>query len=252
MAGNYQSAPRPMTILEERKLNLTAAPVQKGGKPPSFKIGVYRNNPQFTVFPNCENGSGVARISAGMNLDTFMDVMNVILYLAEPNTPPETFSISNNQPIKKEERTDPNVRQKTVSETMVGKDDDGQMWISVVDRVNSGAPKVKFYFKQDYYHNIRSKGDTADKGFLSRLEAKSFAERSKELVLMVLAAAGQDARNAAPAGGGNGGGNKGSWGGNSNGGGNNSYQKKPNYSNNGGGGAGADFSDGDFTDDDFL
>lgn len=250
MAGNYQSAPRATTILDERKLNLTAPPVQKGAKPPSFKIGVYRNNPQFTVFPNCENGSGVARISAGMNLDTFMSAMNLIIYLSDSNTPPETFSISNNQPIKKEERTDPNIRQKTVSETMIGKDEDGQVWISVVDRVNSGAPKVKFYFNTDYYHKIRSKGETADKGFISRMEARGFAERSKALVLNLLAAAGQDPQNAAAASGGN----KGGWSGNNNGGGNNNYQqKKPAYSNGGasGGASSAGFDDGDFTDDDF-
>lgn len=253
MAGNYgNSAPRQTTILDERKLNLTAAPLQKGGKPPSFKIGVYRNNPQFTVFPNCENGSGIARISAGMNLDTFMDVMNLIIWLADENTPPETFSIANNQPIKKEERTDPNVRQKTVSETMVGKDDDGKVWISVIDRVNSGAPKAKFYFKPDYYHSVRSKGDTANDGFISRLEAKSFAERSKVLMLAVLNAAGLNEQNAAAAGG-NGGGNKGNWSGNKGGGNGGGYSGKPNYSNNSssssGAGSSGGFDDGDFADD---
>lgn len=255
MAGNYgNSAPRPTTILDERKLNLTAAPVQKGAKPPSMKVGIYRNNPQFTVFPNCDNGSGINRISAGMNLDTFITAMNAMIWLAQDNTAPDTLSIGNNQPIKKEERTDPNVRQKTVSETLIGKDEDGQMWISVVDRVNANAPKVKFYFKPDYYHSFRSKNDNLDKGKISRLHAISWAERSIALILALMAQAGVDPQNAAggnggqkPAYGNNGGGNKGGYGGGNGGG----YQGKPAYNNNGkSGGAGSDngFDDGDFTD----
>jgi hypothetical protein len=247
MAGQYQSAPRATTILDERKLNLTAAPVQKGAKPPSLKVGIYRNNPQFTVFPNCDNGSGVSRISAGMNLDTFGVVMKLIQHLALDTTPPETFSIANMQPIKKEDRTDPNVRQKTVSETMVGKDEDGQVWISVIDRVTSNAPKVKFYFKPDYYHSFRAKSGDLDKGMISRFHANLFAERSMALVYAVMAGAGQDPQNA---GGGQQGGNKGGWSGNNNGGGN-SYQKKPAYNNSSSGASagGSDFDDGDFADD---
>ena len=143
MAGNYgNSAPRATTILDERKLNLTAAPLQKGAKPPAMKVGIFRNNPQFTVFPNCDNGSGVSLISAGMNFHTFIQAMDLVIYLAQPSTPVDTFRITNNQPIKKEDRTDPNVRQKTVSETLIGKDEDGRMWICVLDRVNNNAPKA--------------------------------------------------------------------------------------------------------------
>lgn len=246
MAGNYgNAAPRPTTILDERKLNLTAAPVQKGAKPPSMKLGVYRNNPQFTVFPNCDNGSGVNRISAGMNFHTFYQAMNLIIHLAQDNTPADIYSIANNQPIKKEERTDPNVRQKTVSETLIGKDEDGRMWISVVDRVNANAPKVKFYFQPDYYHSFRAKHGELDKGTISRNCAIAWAESSKVLVCNILAQAGVDPQNAAA---GNGGGNKGGYQ-NNNGGGN--YQKKPAYNSNGGSGGGASsegFDDGDFSD----
>lgn len=150
MSGNnYQSAPRPVSILDERKLNLTARPLEKGAQPPTLKVGIYRNNPNITVFTNVNNGSGVTSIRAGMDAITFSTIIEIIRYLARDDTPPNQAEIENKKPIPKEQRTDPSVKLSVASKTKIGKDDDGRIWIAILDPNVQNAPRIQFYFEPE-------------------------------------------------------------------------------------------------------
>ena len=52
------TTPKIKTIFDDQKLKLTAKPIEQGARPPTFQVSTYRNNPQFTVYTNHDNGSG--------------------------------------------------------------------------------------------------------------------------------------------------------------------------------------------------
>lgn len=262
MSQQFRRAPmpKPKMIFDERKLNLTAPPIQKGGRPASLAINLYRNNVQLTVFPNADNGSGVNIISGGSDLHTFRVICQAIRFLADPNTPPDQFEIDNNVEIPKEERTDPKVRMRVKTRTRVGKNDDGILYIAVIDN-NQNAPKVQFKFGLSYWHKIRRRSGDMDQAQLSAWCAIEWANMAVALVENTLANAAMGLGENHPpkdsGGGGNGGGyggNKGNYGGGNKGG----------YGGNGGGYGGGnsgggynkpkaqsnemEFDDGDFGD----
>ena len=218
------------TIFDDQKLKMTAKPIEQGARPPTFQLGTYRNNPQFTVYTNHDNGSGVTWMSAGMDMSTFNFVIELIRQLATNGPNGEVYEIENKRDIPKEKRTDPKVTKQVASKTLVGRDDDGKIWISVQDPNKPNAPKIRFYFGLNYYHSIRSK-QSIDAGRISQIQATAWCDQSQLLManlVMDNPNAAIDAANAQAGwqnkSGGNGGGNRGGNGGggynNNNGGGN--------------------------------
>lgn len=252
MSQQFRKAPmpKPKMIFDERKLNLTAAPIQKGGKPANLAAGIYRNNVQLTVYPNADNGSGVNMISGGMDLHTLRMLARAARFLADDNTPPDYFEMDNNVEIPREERSDPKNKMRVKSRTRVGKTDDGYMYIAVIDS-NQNAPKIQFRFGLSYYHQLRrkSEGENMDRATLSRWGALEWFDMIVSLAETTLAVGGmglgerhapKEQNNNNGYGNKTGGGN-GGWGGqNNNGGG----AKKPTSS-----GYDDGFDDGDFDDD---
>lgn len=229
------------TIFDDQKLKMTAKPIEQGARPPTFQLGTYRNNPQFTVYTNHDNGSGVTWMSAGMDMSTFNFVIELIRQLATNGPNGEVYEIENKRDIPKEKRSDPKVTKQVASKTLVGRDDDGKIWISVQDPNKPNAPKIRFYFGLNYYHSIRSK-QSIDAGRISQIQAIAWCDQSQLLManlVMDNPNAAIDAANAQAGwqnkGGGNGGG--GNRGGNGGGGYNNN--------NNGGGNKGGGATSGD-------
>lgn len=252
------TTPKVKTIFDDQKLKLTAKPIEAGARPPTFQLSTYMNNPQFTVYTNHDNGSGVTWISAGMDVTTFGTAIQILQHLADPNTAPDTYCIENKRDIPKDKRTDPKVTKQVVSKTMIGKDDDGKIWISVQDQNKPNAPKIRFYFMPNYYHNITSKNGLAPAD-LSRLTVRAWTAQMSDFMVQLLMnnpnAKIDQENNMAKFGGGKsygGGGNK-SYG--NNGGGNKSYGggQKSYGNNNGGGNGGGQSADGfggdEFSDD---
>lgn len=183
---------RPKTILDEYKLRMSAKPLAQGAKPPSLIVNIYRNNPQLTVFTGHDNGSGITMISAGMDARTWYTVCELVNYYADSNTPAGKTKIENKAPIPAAQRTDPKVKLKVTSETWIGKDEDGKVWISIVHGENQQAPKIQFYFGVDYYHSIKTReGD----GFVSQISARAWVRLFSDLVSMVMHSNGVDPQN---------------------------------------------------------
>lgn len=236
------------TIFDDQKLKMTAKPIEQGARPPTFQLGTYRNNPQFTVYTNHDNGSGVTWMSAGMDMSTFNFVIELIRQLATNGPNGEVYEIENKRDIPKEKRTDPKVTKQVASKTLVGRDDDGKIWISVQDPNKPNAPKIRFYFGLNYYHSIRSK-QSIDAGRISQIQATAWCDQSQLLManlVMDNPNAAIDAANAQAGwqnkSGGNGGGNRG---GNGGGGYNNNNNGGGNGGNKGGGATSGDGFGGD-------
>lgn len=170
------------TIFDDVKLKMTAKPIEQGARPPTLQLGTYRNNPQFVVYPNHDNGSGVTWITAAMNMGTFSWVLQGIIYLVDNVEGEETFSIDNKKDIPKEKRTDPKITKQVVSKTMVGREADGRIWISIQDNTKPNAPKIRFYFGIDYYHSVSSKNGTFTPAVQSQIQAKAWATQMSALM----------------------------------------------------------------------
>lgn len=154
--SNYQSsAPKPAkTILEDPKLRLTARPLVPGSKPPSLHLGFWNNNPQLVVYPNADpNNSNTSVISAHMDMPTLGFLEKLLRHVVTDAKPGSKFTVANKRDIPKEKRTDPKVTKEIVSETLLGKDEDGRIWIAVNSKLKSNAPKVKFFFQLPLYHD---------------------------------------------------------------------------------------------------
>ena len=242
------TTPKIKTIFDDQKLKLTAKPIEQGARPPTFQVSTYRNNPQFTVYTNHDNGSGVTWISAGMDAGTFWYALQAIVHLATAGTNGDCVEIENKRDIPKEKRQDPKVKYEVVSKTMIGRDDDGKIWISIQDQKKANAPKIRFYFQINYYHNVRWKSNLTP-GQLSQQYALGWVDMVSKLMgglLLNNPNAAIDAENAQSAwqskGGNSGGGyNKG---------GNNNNRNSGGNSNGGGNGSSGDgFGGGGFQDD---
>ena len=242
------TTPKIKTIFDDQKLKLTAKPIEQGARPPTFQVSTYRNNPQFTVYTNHDNGSGVTWISAGMDAGTFWYALQAIVHLATNGTNGDCVEIENKRDIPKEKRQDPKVKYEVVSKTMIGRDDDGKIWISIQDQKKANAPKIRFYFQINYYHNVRWKSNLTP-GQLSQQYALGWVDMVSKLMgglLLNNPNAAIDAENAQSAwqskGGNSGGGyNKG---------GNNNNRNSGGNTNGGGNGSSGDgFGGGGFQDD---
>lgn len=227
------------SFLSDFKLKLSAKPLAQGAKPPAFVIGIYRNNPQFTVFTGHDNGSGLTMISAGMDIFTFRTVMLSLRELATNQSIGACkFRVDNKKPIPKEERTDPKIKLKTTSETWIGKDEDGKCWMSLVSTENEQAPKIKFYIGSDYYHTYNANAEVSK--IIVANKTVSFCDTFISYIDEAIKISNTDEKGNDRSGGQNGGGNK-SYGNN-----------KPNTGQKHGGASGGggfdtnDFDDGDF------
>jgi hypothetical protein len=167
------------TILDDVKFKLTAKPIENGARPPTLQLSTYINNPQLVVYPNHDNGSGVTWINAGMDVNTFSFLLEVIEFLASPLCKNgEQIEIENKRDIPKEKRQDPKVTKQVVTKTQVGRDDEGCIWISVQDTVKANAPKIRFYFNVNYYHAVRSKLGLTRADF-SQFQARAWVRNAR-------------------------------------------------------------------------
>lgn len=157
------------SILNHSKMSLTAPKLQNGSFPPKFKVQTYNNNVQFAVFTGVDSGGGSSVINAGMDPVTFYTVLAMIEKLIEAENPANgevlKYTVENDQGRGKDKALK--------SVTVIGKDHEGVMFISVIDP-NASMPKIKFNFNADYYHRISMPG--ADKGTISQMSAKAWVD----------------------------------------------------------------------------
>lgn len=153
-------------IFSHSKMTLTAPKLENGSYPPKFKVQTYNNNVQFAIFTGLDN-SGV--INAGMDPITFYSVLAMIERMIKEPAPPKgevlTYKVENDQGRGKEKALK--------STTIIGKDSDGILFISVLS-TDSSMPKIKFNFNTDYYHRISISG--VSKATVSEIAAQAWVD----------------------------------------------------------------------------
>jgi hypothetical protein len=169
MAGNnsgFQPPPRVKNALDNRKLNLSSPCPTNPGKKSNLIWGLYEGNPRLTVYIGDNEGS---KVSAALDLPVFQAFL--ALLESAPSKEPGWKNCIENKNFtwyggKRSEAAE------VVSELWVGKDKEGQIWISVTDKK---APKVQFFFSEPEFHHFKhGDGTSFTKAETSELFAKGY------------------------------------------------------------------------------
>jgi hypothetical protein len=208
MADGFQPKPRKKIALDNNKLSMRA-PNSKG-KMAGLNWMLVKNNPRLVVYTNDpEDTTDYGKITAALDAPTFFAFVQLLRQaIAAEGKFREKIDNSNfTFPGGKRSET-PSV----VSSLIVGRDEDGLIWISVSA---PRRPQIKFHFINPDFHNfLHNDGTPYTKAECSVLYAKSYATLL-ELVMAHLLVSEYVAPEPKP----DQGGNRGGYGGNRGGGG---------------------------------
>lgn len=210
--GNFRK-PLPKTAFNEYKLRLRG-PIQDGGKrPPNLSVSVIRNQPRIDVFTEVPNDKNNGKITAAMDSLTFFALLEALDMVID-GEPDNQLKVPN--------MTGAPQNKFLASTTLVGKDKDGRVYISVVAKER---PMIKFVFlPSDYHPGIqRRDGTPLNEAELSVIYARAWRRLMCELTPNVLDSHFDppEPRQGGGSRGSYGGGNNSSYGGGNRGGGNN-------------------------------
>ncbi|MBY0418060.1 MAG: hypothetical protein K2W88_08390 [Pararheinheimera sp.] len=144
MAG-FQPPPRVKTALDNRKLNLSTPCPTDPKKKSNLTWGLYTGNPRITVYTGDAENS---KVSAAMDIIVFQSLLNLMKKaLTAPAGWKDAVVNSNYTWFNRVKSATPEV----VSKVHVGKDTEGQIWISVTD---TKATKVRFFIGAPDFHSF--------------------------------------------------------------------------------------------------
>lgn len=224
MAGNWNGGGKPNfpktpfveTLLDDRKLRLSAPPISGSKQRPQLSVAVVGGNPRINVYTNLDGDKENGRISAKMDLFAWGQLLEMIEHvIATPDI--SRLQMANKRPMDQNEQS-PGGKREPIHETtsVVGRDKDGKIYIAVLAADND-RPKVIFHFGAQYYHTIVYRDapqNFLEDRFVSELAAKAWVKSMRAAVMQILTdkAAEKGAAKAAKKeaeGGGGGGGNSG-------------------------------------------
>lgn len=169
--------PRKKIALDNRKLSLFAPCPSAPGKTASLSWRLVSNNPRITVYTNDpadmteKNGNGL--IAAALDAPIFFMLMRLMYNIIDA-APGTKEKIENKNFIfpggKRSEKP------VVVSEIIVGKDDDGVVFISVV-AYDKQRPRIKFELLPSEFHSLyHQNGQQFTKGEASALYARGYIQ----------------------------------------------------------------------------
>jgi hypothetical protein len=172
---NQNRPPLPKTIFDEMKLRLSG-PLQEGAsRPPSLRVKVIRNNPRIDVFTNIPNDKDGGRISAPMEAATMFALLERLRQHVDGEPSQQT---------KIENKTGMPGQQVTLSTTVIGKDQEGRVFISIIAE---DRPRIKFVFLPSAWHTFAHKdGSPYNEAELSCVYAKGWVRLMELLITNVM------------------------------------------------------------------
>ena len=184
--NNFRRPPRKKNVLDETKLRLSADPVSGSKRRPSLAFSVVKNNPRIDIYTNVEGDKNNGNIRAVMDAPVFFALIGLVEKAIE-SEPGQRFVIQNKNYkwFGQGKKSDAPVN---LSDTLVGKDAEGRIFISVIDKEDNSRPKIKFIFSSGYWHDLfHGDGSPFSEAEDSVLCAKAFTEMLKGLVPLVMA-----------------------------------------------------------------
>ena len=163
------------SIFDEIKLRLTGPMQENATRPPSLRVSVVKNNPRIDVFTNIANDTDYGKIPApmeGITMYALLEALNKHI----DGGPDQHTMIENKVGMPGEQRT--------LTTTVLGKDIEGRVFISVIAE---GRPKIKFVFLPSAWHSFSHKDGTAyGEAELSCLCAKGWVNMVSNLMANVM------------------------------------------------------------------
>lgn len=233
---------RKLNAFNEAKLRIFGEPVNGSKRAPWIGVSIFGNNPRLEVQTNVDGDKNYGFINGNMDSTSFYMMLAALR---------KCIGMDSKCQYRVPNQTGPFNEMRLASTIYVGKDDEGCVYISVID-VDKERPKIKFVMMPSSYHTLTDESGAAlSKAEISTLFAEGWVDLISKLIPPVLAAdyTPPPPREDRPQGGNkqwnnNGGGGNKNWnngGGkkqwNNNGGGNKKWNgggNKGNWNNNGG------------------
>lgn len=183
--NSFTPTPRVKTPLDLKHLKLYAK--NEDGKNAALSVGLFSNNPRFTVFTNVEADKNVeyGKINAPMNVVSFRAAMNLVKMAIDfqPTESTPEFKVkmdllgtgwSGRQPLP-----DPVLQ----AHFWAGKDKTGCVWVSVAAPDHKNRPRLKFIICPDEWTAFQhGTGEQWSRGEASVHWAKSWYDSMIDLV----------------------------------------------------------------------
>jgi len=226
--SDFRPPPRIKTPLDHPKLKLSSPSPNTPGKLSNLVWGLYEGNPRLTVYIGDQEGS---KLSANLDVVTFYAFIELLKKAVTAELGWYDKIVNKNFTWYNQKRSE---TPEVVSELIVGRDKEGQIWISVSD---NKPVKVRFFIVNPEYHTlVHGTGEPFTKAETSSLFTLGYINLLEKVVAQVFnaqwpeaEAAGKKRAEAAAAkrGGGGGYGNAGGGGNRQGGGYNNSGGARP-------------------------
>lgn len=209
MSGNNQQfKQRKKTAMDHAKLKLYGERIDGAKQSPSFSWYLTEDgNPRIDVYTGVEGDKDNGRIRATMDIKVAMFVLELLRRAIDNDGPCRFYVENSNYTWYQGQRSE---QPKVLSKTVVGKAEDGRVYITVIAK---DRPTATFYFTSPYFHKtLEGDGSPMEKALESQLYAKGYAKIVEQLLATVSTAT---YKTPEPKGqrGGQGGGNRGGQGG---------------------------------------
>lgn len=214
--GGNRQAPAPIipTAFDDRNYVLYAEGKVDGGQSvPSMKFSVAKNQPRITVYTGRKIGQDQKSESLWARMSPYAYYNFLALLEMVARGPNDVRYAQKNDTMIPDKQNPGKKKQITETQTWVGKDDQGVVWVAVT---KYNAPNIQFQFKPPRFHDIlTSDGKSMPLAQVSMLCALEFIRLHRALLTSVLAVSFDGESQSVPQKGGNN-----NWQGNRNGGGN--------------------------------
>lgn len=147
--------------MDDRKLALTAPPLEGSRIPPNLSFTFPAGNPRATVWTGRETGQGKEKIQAKMDMLDFFRLLEMVKLVVKEDGHEVSYRLELKEPAEAPMNEDGSRGKKgppqLQSTIVVGRNQKGRIYISVISP-NGDLPKIQFFLGQGYYSNIAKKG----------------------------------------------------------------------------------------------
>lgn len=184
MSGqNQQFKQRKKTAMDHAKLKLYGERIDGAKQAPSFAWYLTEDgNPRIDVYTGVDGDKDNGRIRAAMDIKVAMFVCELIKRAIDNDGPCRFYVENSNYTWYQGQRSE---QPKVLSKTVVGKAEDGRVYITVIAK---DRPTATFYFTSPYFHkSLDGDGSPMDKALESQLYAKGYVSIVEQLLATVSA-----------------------------------------------------------------
>lgn len=168
---------RKLTALNESKLRIFGEPVNGARRSPWIGVSVFRNNPRLEVQTNVEGDKNYGFINGNLDAASFFMMAKVLDWVIAHDGPTQRRVTNGTGPLNEIV---------PASTIYLGKDDEGCIYISVID-ADKDRPKIKFIFTPSNYHTLTDgQGGALSKAEISQFHAAGWMELICRLLPVVL------------------------------------------------------------------